>query len=48
MSRKPGPPKARKRVNGAKQVRLLAHLYSAPGLQPTVLGKRVRLPKTKP
>lgn len=47
MTRKARPPKARKRLNGAKQVRLLGHLYSAPGLQPTVLGKRVRKPGPK-
>lgn len=47
MTRKARPPKAKKRVNGAQQVRLLAHLYGAPGLQPTVLGKRVRKPGPK-
>jgi hypothetical protein len=40
--------KSKKRVNGAHQARLMGHLYSAPGLQPTVLGKRVRVPKAKP
>lgn len=47
-SRKPPRKRPRKPINGAQQVRLLGHLYSAPGLQPTVMGKRVRLPKAKP
>lgn len=48
MKRTATPPKARKRINGAKQLRLMAHLYSAPSLQPTLLGKRVRKPGPKP